>query len=169
MAIIVEDGTIVAGANSYLSVADVIAYFDLVGYSAYEALSPTLLQEQILYRAMLYIENKFRNRWKGERVSSEQTLAFPRKYVVVDGITIATNVIPQQLKNAVCEAVKIETAEAFALFPELDRGGEIKSELVGPIQTVYMDGAPSTVTHTALNAMLSGLVRSSVSVAIGRT
>ncbi|MEM1189939.1 MAG: DnaT-like ssDNA-binding protein [Pseudomonadota bacterium] len=95
MAIVVEDGTGVAGANSYASVAQLYEYAAARG---------TLLEvdqetaESLLTRAMDYMEDQFGRRWQGDRASATQELAWPRVNVWVDNIRLDGNSIPRNLQ-----------------------------------------------------------------------
>lgn len=77
MALIKEDGTIVAGANAYADVADSIAYQDDRGRQAW--LDATAeVQEAALVRATDYIDGRFGLQFVGEPLGDVQELAWPR-------------------------------------------------------------------------------------------
>jgi len=79
--------------------------------------------------------------WRGLIVDTDQVLDWPRAGAYDDeGRALATDAIPQILKDAVCEAALEHITEA--LNAEFARGGQIKREKVGPIETEYFDGAP---------------------------
>lgn len=100
MAIIVEDGTNVTGANSYVSVADCKTYLDLRGYIDW-GLEP--FTEQSLFRAADYIERKYKLFWKGKATNTDQSLAFPRAGIIDEnGRTLPSDEIPQELIDAQC-------------------------------------------------------------------
>jgi hypothetical protein len=89
--IIVEDGSIVDNANSYVTVAE------LQAYAAARGITIELDEEHLLIRAMDYIESL---EFIGYRVQFDQELSWPRQEVWIDGFPLAFNVIPKQLKNA---------------------------------------------------------------------
>lgn len=100
MAIIVEDGTNVTGANSYVNVADCKAYLDLRGYTEWGF---EVIQEESLLRAADYIERKYKLLWKGITTGSDQPLTFPRSGIIDEnGRTLSSVVIPQELIDAQC-------------------------------------------------------------------
>ena len=100
MALIVEDGTIVANANSYIDLSFLISYASLRGLSI-QASSP--LQEQAALRAMDYLESI---RFQGSKVNAAlQTLQWPRKDVLIDCVDFAENQIPLALKNAQAQLI----------------------------------------------------------------
>mgnify|MGYP001583987326 CR=1 FL=1 len=78
----VEDGSVVTGAEAYASVAAYKAYSDLYGVS-YSAYTDTQL-ETYLRQGARFLQQSFRQRWKGVRVSYLQVLDFPRYGIIVD-------------------------------------------------------------------------------------
>ena len=93
MAIIIEDGTIVSGANSYNSRADYIAYALLLGTTIPDAVAADVQ----LITATEFMESK-RAQYKGEAVDRDQSLSFPRYNVVIDGFYWTHEEIPRQAK-----------------------------------------------------------------------
>jgi len=69
MAITVETGAIVAGANSYVSVVDLDAYLLLRG------MTTSLDKEVMLIKAMDWLEIQ---KYKGDQLTCDQVLQFPR-------------------------------------------------------------------------------------------
>lgn len=104
MAIIVEDGTIVTDANSYVSLAEADAY-------AADALSPAdwdaktdAEKESLLVATTRWLDQNAR--WKGHKVdrTAVNNLRWPRAGVYDrDELPIAEDVIPEQLRQAVME------------------------------------------------------------------
>ena len=91
MALIIEDGTIVASANSYA------AHSDLATYATLRGTTLTAVQadrEALLIKAMDALQDR---RWKGERVSIDQELAWPRTGVFRDGQLLPYDEIPREL------------------------------------------------------------------------
>lgn len=105
----IEDGSIVANADSVVDIADVTTY--AARYGSTWNTSSSLLNEQAILRAMLYLES-FEDEFKGERVSEAQELSWPRAYVenFRGSGYLASDSIPKGIKNAVCEAAIIEMA-----------------------------------------------------------
>lgn len=112
--LVIEDGSVVAGANSYVDADDVVAYAALYG----GAWSPSTeaLGEQAILRAMLYVEG-FADEFRGDPVSGSQALSWPREYVADKRGTawLDATVIPDAILNAVCEAAIIELANPGTL------------------------------------------------------
>jgi hypothetical protein len=78
MALIIEDGTKVADAQSYST------YDDLVAYGQLKGVTVTAVQadgEALLLEAMDMLKGR---RWKGERATTTQSLEWPRTGVYCD-------------------------------------------------------------------------------------
>lgn len=128
MSFVVEDGTGIAGANSYTSVAFADAYFAERHNAAWTG--DNNAKEGALVRATDYIDAKFGSRFLNDRKFDYQILFFPRT-----GYTIA---IPVILQKACAEyALRALTANLFP-DPVVDESGFAvvsKSDTVGPIST----------------------------------
>jgi hypothetical protein len=101
MALTLEDGTGVEGANCYVSLAQANAYFETHPRAAAWADLSDPEKTAYLIHATRTIDVGVT--WKGERVEIEQALEWPRANVTVDGKIWPDDVIPSDLRNAVCE------------------------------------------------------------------
>lgn len=156
MPLIVEDGSVVAGAESYISVADADTYHSNRANAAWAALS-TAAKEASLRKATDYMSQIYRLRWKGARINTTQMLDWPRFGCYVEDISygrhpfyVATTVVPDEVKNACAElALKASTTD---LAPDVER--EVVREKIGPLETEYAPGAPQYVRYRAIDLML---------------
>lgn len=156
--LIVEDGSIVADANSYIAYDYALAYHALRGNSAWAAASDADQQYAII-RATQAVDSIYKGKWKGEPTEyGTQELEWPRSGVTVGSTSIDDDVIPAAIKKAVCEAALRELASPGSMTPDLDRGGEIKRVKADVVEVEYMDGANSTTTFTAIDGLLADLV-----------
>lgn len=124
MTLLVEDGSGIAGASSYIAVAGADAYFAAQANATWAALGP-VQKDANLVAGCRYIENTYRGKWKGYRAYEKQGLAWPRvnsapllynqlrigwvypatSYLTdLDGFPIYANTVPQRVKDAQCEA-----------------------------------------------------------------
>lgn len=158
MALIVEDGTGLANAESYLSVADATTYHTNMGNStAWAAVGVTAVQEAMLRRATNYLRSRYYNMWEGTAVATAQRLDWPRSGVPTrDGYgALASNTVPEEVKNACAElALKAFSAD---LMP--DESQAVKREKIGPIEVEYNEYSPSSPSYVAIDAMLAPLLR----------
>lgn len=154
MALTVENGTLVANANSYISVADFTAWADARGIT-YPALPE--LQQKIL-RAMDYIESLD---FVGQKHEETQALQWPRDYVYIDGYSIESDEIPAEVKKAVYEATKVEI-DGDSRLTASER--ETTSERIGDIAVTYSSSAGMKRTIPAVTKALRKLVRNPTEV-----
>lgn len=156
MPLIVENGTIVAGAESYISAAGADTYHGNFGNTAW-ALLDTPTKEGNLRKATAYLQQAYRFRWKGTRAGTSQALDWPRFGVYVEDVAFAglpyyvgTNVVPVEVQQACAElALK---ALAGPLAPDLERATAM--EKVGSIQVEYVPGGPQYTRYRAIDLML---------------
>ena len=96
MALVVETGANIPGADSYISEADAILRAAVLGLpfpaSDLEAEIP-------LRQSATYLE-KFRNNYQGAKVFDDQSLQWPRDPVYIDNVYNDPTVIPQLLIDA---------------------------------------------------------------------
>lgn len=148
MAIIVEDGSIVENANSYVTTAELTAYATARGITLVAD------EEQLLIQAMDYIESLS---YKGVKITQLQNLQWPRANVYFDGYYFYTDQIPQELKNG-------QMATAIAIdqgYNPLDTQTQnIKRKRVDVLEIEYMDGSSSSPIVKSISSSLWKLLQS---------
>jgi hypothetical protein len=165
VALIVEDGTGRSDAESYASVADCDTYHSNRGNAAWTG--DAAAKEAALREATAFLEDKYRGLWRGRRCHETQRLHWPRYGVVdQDGFTIDFDIVPIEVKDALCEAAL--RAIAGNLTPDLDRGGEIKRQKVDVIETEYKDNAPAGKTYQEIESKVSCLLTNPYQIDVGR-
>lgn len=148
MTLVVEDGTGLANAESYASVAEFKTYHANIGNDV--ALITDTTIEQLLRRATQYMVAVYRQRWQGRRTLSTQALDFPRYDVVVDGYSVLSNIVPLEVKNACCElALK---ANDGALM--VDVGQTVIREKVDVIEVEYDKFSPVQTRYSQIDNLL---------------
>lgn len=152
--LVVEDGTEVASANSYISRTDTDTYFLKLANTTWSALSAGA-KEAALIKATAYIEQMYRLRWLGYRYTSTQVLSWPRANVPInDGPWnnfVAVDTVPQQVKDACCELALRASTEDLAA--DLTQG--VLSETVGPLGVTYDSASTQATRYRAIDAMLA--------------
>lgn len=127
MSLIVEDGSNVAGADSYASLDSAYTYHENYSNTAWLNADDEA-QEVALRKATVYIDSKYQ--FKGERVAATQSLAWPRSGVVLYGASMDSAYIPPKLVAATCElALRALTGELV----EDVASQYVESVTVGPI------------------------------------
>lgn len=139
MTITVEDGTNVAGANSYVTVAEAKTYATARGVTLP---TPDSAIEPLILQAMDYLES-LRSDYKGIKANQTQPLQWPRTGVTIDGYAIDSNVIPTELKNAEMQLV-MDVANGLDPMAASDGSAFIVKEKVGPIETTYSEGVATS-------------------------
>ena len=154
---IVEDGTGLTNANSYVSVEYADSYFSARGIAGWETLTQAV-KEQSLIRATDYIDNIFR--WCGKKTSSEQSLRFPRENLKdYEGNEIVG--VPNCLKQAVCDGAML-ISNGTELFQTKNENGDVVSETITTLSFTYSksdksEQTTSTTLYDAINTKLRGL------------
>ena len=165
MALIVEDGTGLSTAESYLSVSDADAYFSARNLTLWASADfSTAEKEACLRRATDYMGQVFRLRWAGQRVNATQALDWPRYNVPRQdyGVLAAPALydsasVPVEVKNACAEmAWRAAFGELYS-----DQGTPATSKTVGPITMTYAAGARQSKRYVAVEALLAPLLTSS--------
>jgi hypothetical protein len=101
VALTVETGAIVSGADSYVSAANALTYHAAFGNAAWAA-STDAAREIALRRAARLLDSSYR--WRGSIYSEAQEMRWPRSGVLDrDGREIASTFIPKPLADAQCE------------------------------------------------------------------
>lgn len=136
MALTVEDGTLVADADAYVSTAEVDTYnTNYVGDTTWSGATDTA-KEIAVRQATQFIDSKFASRFVGVLSDNDQSLMWPRAGAIGhDGRSYDDDDIPDQLKNAVYELAIKATAED--LVPDIDTPGDVRrtKDAVGPLST----------------------------------
>lgn len=133
---LVEDGSIVAGANTYVNVADAKAYASNRGVDLGVDNDAVAV---MLYKAMDYLV-QYADDWKGSIVETTQPLAWPRQDVILAGpggdYYFGSDDIPQNLIDAQVQLAMAVHA-GVDLMPTGIPGLSIIKEKIGPIETEY--------------------------------
>lgn len=158
--LVVEDGTCVKGANSYMTLDDAVKYQTERGRSEWLALDDDAKMASII-KGTQYVDSLYV--WKGRRKYREQSLSFPRVMLRdLDGFPVEG--IPQQVKAAVLEAAFYGyKAELFTVRSSEDAGVKRDRKKVDVIETEveYFNDDEKEVDYiskyAALDSLLKGL------------
>ncbi len=155
MALIIEDGSIVAGANSFATVVECRAYCD-----ARALVLPTADAdvEVLLINAADYLFT-LEEDYQGLRVDSTQVLPFPRETVILYGADIS-GTIPQILKDGQSRLAFDATTTTLQA---TGAGRVTKEETVGPVGVEYAEDGVSNpqAQPTAALTILKPLFKAS--------
>ena len=165
MALIVEDGSIVAGAESYISVADADTYHSNRGNSTWAALTTTV-KEQLLRKSTDYMVARYSKQWRGYRKTATQDLDFPRSFCYLEPFVygaagsypflLADDVVPREVKNA-CAELALRANDGALM---VDVGQTVIREKVDVVEVEYDKFSPAQTRYSQIDAMLSILLQS---------
>ncbi len=148
MAIVVEDGTIVSGANSYVTAAELTTYATDRGFVL------TGTEEEPLLKAMTYIEPL---PFQGLKRTKDQPLQWPRDYVVIDSWEVLNTEIPEELKTLQYE-VALSIDGGVDPLSTVDRA--TKQEQLGSLSVTYADKAAPFQYNRKITALERKLIGS---------
>ena len=156
MALTVEDGTIVAGADSYASQADFSAYAALMGLTL---TGDAASQEIDMRRAGAYLDRQFT--FVGRPVNRDQTMEWPRYYEdEIEGVSLPTNEVPVEIVQAQYEIAYLFNS-GNDLFAYTSGAAVKKTKVVaGPVssETEY-EGASDVQSRTiAVEGLLDSFI-----------
>jgi hypothetical protein len=137
MALIIEDGTQVANANSYVTDAEYVTYAALKGLTIGATES---LREIELLSGMDYLQNLERS-IQGTRASSTQELSFPRYNVLLYGYLLSSDKIPRELKEAQFESAAYASSGVLLISGEETNVSSFSVD--GAITESYFKGGSS--------------------------
>lgn len=148
MVFTVEDGTGLADANSYATVAFYRSYFADRGVDV-----TTETDGQIqgwLVQATDYIGTRWEGRLKGWPISQTQALHFPAEGVYLGCHLQPTSPLPTALQKATVEYARLAKSGPLYLTPTTDASGLMlagRREKVGPLEQefTYLGGVAYTV------------------------
>lgn len=151
MALTVEDGSIVANANSYVSVGTADTYFEDRNSSEWAAASDEQKLACLLYAAQ-WLDNRYD--WQGQIVDDTQELMWPRIGVYdTQYRTISSTTIPSCLLAAQCEAAVASLAAGLNEVRE--RGGMVQYARVDALAVSFAPGAPAGRTFPYIDQLVS--------------
>lgn len=132
--LIVEDGSCVTGADTWISLANADTHF--ANYGGFWT-GTNDQKNQALRRAALWMSTSFR--WNGQKVCASSLLAHPRTGLSdCDGNTIPDDEIAQQVIYAQLSAASYELRFPGGLTPSVSVGKQVLKEKVDVIEVTYM-------------------------------
>lgn len=160
MAFIVETGTGIVDANSYISVEGADDYFVGIGNQPTWFEKATIDRERALMSGTQFVDNQYR--FIGTKSSQEQGLQWPRTDAIDKNGFELTEEVPKNIKYATCEAA-IRTFNS-PLYADTSTKGDLRSEKVDVIELEYFEGTATDNPYTIIDKLLfsSGLAAGNV-------
>jgi len=160
---IVEDGTGLETANSYVSITYADQYAVNFGYSAWDTYS-TPVKQQYLIQATQYIDLSFNFNSKITNINSyktneEQALEFPRTNFFIGSYEFSSSAIPVNVMKATVEGAVQIGADASRLITSTS--GEVLKieEVVGAVKIERFDNSRSSTEtiYPTINRLLKNI------------
>ncbi len=148
MSVVVENGSVVEGANSYGDETG------LGTYSVARGITITGNATTLLIHAMDSIESK---NFIGDKFSNDQPLQWPRINVYIDGFLQDSDVIPQSLIEAQYETAIALNAGHDPLAATVV--GVKRKKVYGAVEIEYKDNSSSAPIVLTINNKLSKLLK----------
>ena len=158
MALIVEDGTGVAGAESYASVDFADNYWTLRPHLAQSSAwlaETTSRKEGMLREATAYTDATWGPHYRGVRAGYIQGLLWPRTGAV-DETGYELPALPAELPNVVCELVA--RAVSAPLSSDVSYEDAIKRLKAGSVEIEFVDSTTNRVVYGTTTQMLWGIL-----------
>lgn len=152
MALVIEDGTLVAGANSFVTRAEIIAYAAARGIT----IADEDASDVFAIQAMDYLWSLC---YKGDLVDTAQTTPYPRMGLVAgDTADDYVHTIPAGMKNAQLQ-LALDAKNGIVLTASANPSGTLKRSKVGPIEREFFEPGSMTLDGrpplTVANAWLA--------------
>lgn len=162
---IVEDGTIVPDANSYVDLDYADAYFATRRVAGWAELTVDQ-QEGALINATDFVEITYGSSFKGSMIEPlTQSLSWPRTGVVlVAGVNIPDDEIPKRLKDAVCD-LALKVSQGTELIQDQDR--IVVRERIDVIDTTYQEWSDPATRFVKTARLLAPLVSGGTGNVVG--
>lgn len=156
MSLVVEDGSGLPNADSYVTLESCDGYHANMGNSAWvvddEDADNVTARETAIRKGTAFIDRKYNGRFGGRRQGASQALMWPR-WDAIDEDGFVIKGVPDAVKYATCEAA-LRAFQGTDLMPDMERGGAVIQETIGPISTTYAAGAPSGTRYDAIEGLL---------------
>ncbi len=153
MTLIVETGAVVTDSNSYVSRADYIAYAALIGTT----IADEAATDEQLIEAARFIDSH-ESRMKGYRSERDQSMAFPRVGVVIEGWEWNSDEIPRNVELAQMN-IALDLNAGIDVYnpPQSDSVGIKRERIEGAIEVEYAVGDAQKLSR---RSMADALIRS---------
>lgn len=150
MALIVEDGSGVVGAESYNSVAELDEYHLKMGNDDWPQPPETgddpnlAKKEAMARRSTVFLDARYGTLAGGIKTNPDQGLLFPRTgFITALGIEIGPNEIPKEYKNAQAEAA-LYAYTGLSFYTNVTGGQQLKRKKIDVLEKEWFENSQDT-------------------------
>ena len=111
-----------------------------------------------LTKSLDYLDSQ---NWKGYKTDDDQVLDWPRQYVYVDNVLLASDTVPSGIIKAQ-HVVALSIANGFDPLATVERA--VKREKVDVLEVEYQPNASSAPIARSINAALADYIESATAV-----
>ena len=111
-----------------------------------------------LTKALDYLDSQ---NWKGYKTDDDQVLDWPRQYVYVDNVLLASDAVPSGIVKAQ-HVIALSIANGYDPLATVERA--VKREKVDVLEVEYQPNASSAPIARSINASLADYIASSTAV-----
>jgi hypothetical protein len=175
MALIIEDGSVVADADSFITEAEADTILAKYGKDTVWTTKSSAEKEVLLLTAGSYLNTK--PKWCGCIVELAQTMIWPRVNMYKCGFLIGSDTVPEDIKRA--QAFMAEKAIANSIFRDVDPGvngqkliGDMNKLDVLETEKTYSTKSAkngSQIIFTEVNCLLKPYTQGGGTRSIGRS
>jgi len=133
--LVVEDGSIVPGANSFVTEAQIVAHALMRGVTL--PFGTEAQQDAVAVLGILAMDYLRIMPWKGEVVDPAQTTPWPRKNMLT-APSFPEDAVPMSVVEAQLQLALLANA-GTVLIPTSTGTGYLVKEKIGPIENVYSE------------------------------
>lgn len=132
MSVIVEDGSNVVGANSFITIEELRSFANIRGFILPEDDKDVI---KLIILSCEYL-NSLEDKLKGTQTYIDQELSWPRDFIC----GVSKESIPNAIKNCQCQLALDCLANGGTLMSNVTQYA-IKSQKIGPMSTTYAVGS----------------------------
>ena len=111
-----------------------------------------------LTKALDYLDSQ---NWKGYKTDDDQVLDWPRQYVYVDNVLLASDAVPSGIVKAQ-HVIALSVANGYNPLATVERA--VKREKVDVLEVEYQPNASSAPIARSINAALADYIESATAV-----
>jgi hypothetical protein len=111
-----------------------------------------------LTKSLDYLDSQ---NWKGYKTDDDQVLNWPRQYVYVDNVLLASDTVPSGIVKAQ-HVIALSIANGYDPLATVERA--VKREKVDVLEVEYQSNASSAPIARSINAALADYIASSTAV-----
>jgi len=137
-------------SNSYVTLEEAQAYMATNMYGAAWLELDEEVQEQTLMMATIQVDSIC---YLGQKATAEQSLKWPRTGLTYDGHPLPSDIVPREVKIAVCEQAKLATASDPSVPQDAEVQG-LEKVKAGSVEVWFHEGVKSKPVPSTVSGLI---------------